>query len=226
MKRLINEHSIWCKRMLYFFAVLLCMVCMFLIWPVGIIRTAVESHNVADAQFSVGPISVESCTEQYFVPQFCYLKEMAFALTYNEILDENATVRFSISNCEEEDIFTTEFSISEFSSRDFYQFPVEVVLKKGQTYSWTVSIESDASEDIGLLATSPDVITPIENSVLLYDGNVTSSVAIVDYVYGVIPGKSSLIIYDCFILTIFFLMVLGIRHLPAAGAQPRIGEKA
>ncbi|MCD8380655.1 MAG: hypothetical protein LUC95_10155 [Lachnospiraceae bacterium] len=221
MKRWIAEHAVLCRRILYLITAMLCVVCMLLIWPVGIIRTAVESHNGADGRISVGPLSSELCTEQYFVPQFSYLQEMAIALSYNEIQDENATVYFSIRNSAEEDIFTTELSILEFSSGGFYQFPVGISLKRGQTYSWVVCIESNATEEIGLLATSPDVITPVENSVLCYNGEVTSSAAVVDYVYGIIPGKSDLMIYYSFILTVFLLMVLGIRHLPAINRQPQ-----
>lgn len=214
MKNFFSSHTIICIHILYVAAVVLCVVCLILIWPIGVIRTPVESHNGADGRISTGPLSEESYTEQFFVPQFSYLESMSIAIVYEEIQDpDSALVVLSILNSSGEKVFCVEKAAVDFPSSSFCEIPVGIFLKKGQQYSWTVSLKSDANEEIGLLATSPDVITPVENSVLYYNGELTSSAAVVDYIYGIIPGKTALLIYDSFILTIFLLAVLGIRHL-------------
>ncbi|MCD7737456.1 MAG: hypothetical protein LUH58_00195 [Lachnospiraceae bacterium] len=202
------------KKFLYGIAGAVCVICMILIYPIGIIRTSVESHNGADGRISVGPLSAEAYTEQYFVPQFSYLQKMSIAVTYDVIQDENAVVFFTIKDSTGEEVFSTSLTASEFNSSSFYEFPVGISLKKGEQYSWTVTVESSASEQISLLATLPDVITPVENSVLYYNGEFTSSAAVVDYVYGTLPGKSHILTYYSFFVTIFLLAVMVIRHLP------------
>ncbi|MCD7842763.1 MAG: hypothetical protein LUG56_09885, partial [Lachnospiraceae bacterium] len=92
MKKIISGHTLLNTHVLYGLAAVLCIGCMILVWPIGIIRTEVESHNGADGRIGVGPLSGGSYTEQYFVPQFTYLKEMAIAFSYEEIQDENAVV--------------------------------------------------------------------------------------------------------------------------------------
>ncbi|MCD7806954.1 MAG: hypothetical protein LUH19_06385, partial [Lachnospiraceae bacterium] len=181
------------KKHLYGIAGAICIICMILICPVGVIRTSVESHNGADGRISVGALSDESYTEQFFTPQFRYLQKMAIAITYDEIQDENAVILFSIKNAAGEEVFSTRLSASDFTSSSFYYFPVGISLKKGQQYSWTVTVESSFSEQISLLATSPEVITPMENSILYYNGELTTSAAEVDYDYGSLPGKGHIL---------------------------------
>ncbi len=224
MKKWSFGHTRFYMIALYGIAIFLCVGCLILIWPVGIIRTPVESHNGADGRISVGPLSDEMITEQFFVPQFSYLESISIAIVYEEIQDPDSAVAvLTILDSEGEEIFSVKKAAVDFTSSGFCEIPVGIFLKKGQQYRWTVSIESDAQENIGLLATDPDVITPVENSLLYYDGEVTSSAAVVDYVYAIIPGKTTLLIYDSFILTIFLLAVLGIRHLqdrkPSAAAN-------
>ncbi|MCD8326588.1 MAG: hypothetical protein LUC90_07885 [Lachnospiraceae bacterium] len=202
------------KKILYLLAGAVCVICMLLIFPVGVIRASVESHNGADGRISVGPVSGGAYAEQYFIPQFRYIQEMAIALTFDEISDEDAVILFAIRDSAGEEVFSTSLSAAEFTSGSYYYFPVGIFLKKGQQYSWTVTAESSSAEQISLLATSPDVITPVENSLLYCNGELTSSAAVVDYVYGILPGKGHILIYDSFFATMFLLAVMGIRHLP------------
>lgn len=204
------------KRLFYGIAVFLCLACMFLIWPVGVIRTSVSGHNGSDGRINLELGADTLTAEQYFVPTFNYVKSISFAVSYEDFMDaENVFLLFTVSDEDGNILFSSEEPLSEFVKNSFYDVEVDLRLTAGKEYCWKVSLAADApaGTEVGLLCTDPGIMTPGENRFFYYSGELSERVSVVKYTYAILPGKIHILVYDVFIVCIFLLAVLGLKKI-------------
>lgn len=204
------------KRLLFRIWTVLCLICMFSVWPLGVIRTEISVHNGEDGRIGLDLDGETLCAEQYFVPTYSDVRSISFAVSYEETgAAENAVILFSLLDQEGVVLFSSEEPLKDFAQNSFYTVTVDQRLTAGETYCWRVSLGGAASDGAGaaLLCTDPGVLTPGENRLLYYAGEASDRVSVAMYTYSIIPGKIHILVYDAFLVCVFLLGVLGLKKI-------------
>lgn len=186
---------------------------MIFIWPVGIIKKEVVSHNGGDAVNTAGPLTEGIVAEQKFVPQYNYIKSIAIDIDRLQGTVTEGKLHFVIGDENGNEVFFYEEEIGKIADSSFHTIPVESRVRAGREYAWYVYMTDLGSGAPNLFCTQDGVFSTKENDALTVGGVEYASRSIVMYTYGALPGRLEIMTYWTYICCIGILVYVSVcRH--------------
>lgn len=131
------------KKITRIFIVILAGIMMLCVWPICLIRKAANIDSALGIEYGVTEafIAENQPYEQFFIAQTEKLNGIAFVVEYQEELPKDGTVHFDLSDKNGYIFFSRDIAFEEIGNKSFCMVTVNKWLKKGQEYSYRLSVE-------------------------------------------------------------------------------------
>lgn len=171
-------------------------ICMLLIWPIGIIRYEKTSHLESASYFETDQIDENEYAMQEFYPQYMPLKKIRIKIVKPESM-QTGNLKFELFDSGDNLVIENIIPLADIEG-DYAEIEISKNVKKKQRYYFRVSATDES--DVAVQYGDSGEFNMSENEAYYLDGDRYSEYAMVaEYEYNAFPRLIDVLLYDSWI---------------------------